>query len=38
MAYSDIPNYKERYFEKKTLTKVNGLPTIDTILEVYLDN
>ena len=35
MTYSDILNYKERYFEKKTLTKVNGLPTIDTILEVF---
>ena len=35
MAYSDIPNYKERYFENKTLTKVHGLHKIDTILEVF---
>ena len=35
MSFSHISNYRERYFEDKTLTKVTGLPTIDTILEVF---
>ena len=35
MSFSNIPNYRERYFETKTLTKVHGLPTIDTILEEF---
>ena len=35
MSLSHIPDYKERYFETKELTKVHGTPTVDTILKVY---
>ena len=35
MMTNTLSNYKERYFEYKSLTKVHGRPTIDTILTVY---
>ena len=35
MSYSQIPDYKERYFEYKQLTKIIGRPRIDNILAVY---
>ena len=31
----NLPDYKAKFFEYKTLTKVHGKPTIDTILQVY---
>ena len=35
MSVYNLPDYKERYFEHKTLTKVHGPPTADSILQVY---
>ena len=35
MSTYQLPDYKERYFEVKTLTKIHGKPTIDDIIQVY---
>lgn len=35
MSLFQIPDYKERYFEYKTLTKIHGRPTIDKLLTLY---
>ena len=35
MSVYNLPDYKERYFEHKTLTKVHGPPTADSLLQVY---
>ena len=31
----NLPDYRAKFFEYKTLTKVHGKPTIDTILQVF---
>lgn len=31
----NLPNYRDRYFEHKTLTKIHGQPTIDSILRLF---
>lgn len=35
MSYSQISDYKKRYFEYKQLSKIIGRPRIDNILAVY---
>ena len=35
MSSTHIPDYKERYFEYKTLTRIVGRPTIDKLLTIY---
>ena len=35
MSTYQLPDYKARYFECKTLTKIHGKPTMDSILQVY---
>ena len=31
----NLPNYRDRYFEHKTLTKIHGQPDIDSILHLF---
>ena len=35
MSFSNLPDYKARYFEYKELTKVHGTPNLDSIVQVY---
>ena len=33
-AVYNLPNYRDKYFEYKDLTKIHGQPTIDTIAKL----
>ena len=35
VVFSKLPNYVNEYFEYKTLTNINGRPTLDKLILVF---
>ena len=35
MSYFKLPNYREEFFEYKTLTKIHGRPNLEKLLTVF---